>query len=193
MASLSPINRHLLSNNIEGQRVYIPETVTVAYSSSTQISRNQFLVPVPDPICSTRILPEVSHKSILQSKSDSVHYHEVCDVEPMDIEISKTGSEESHQAQLLPSENQRIIINSDTTVPMEEHSVPNERQHYGNVSSISLPLVTHDSHHESVQLYNYEDDLINALDLGLIPINDVKESRLNKSMDVSKSFTCAQI
>ena len=95
--------------------------------------------------------------------------------------------------QLLPSENQRIIINSDTTVPMEEHSVPDERQHYGNVSSISLPSVTHDSHHESVQQYHYEDDLINALDLGLIPINDDKESRLNKSMDVSKSFTCAQI
>ena len=76
---------------------------------------------------------------------------------------------------------------------MEEHSVPNERQHYGNVSSISLPSVTYDSHHESVQLYNYEDDLISVLDLGLIPINNDKESRLNKSMDVSKSFKCAQI
>ena len=75
---------------------------------------------------------------------------------------------------------------------MEEHSVPNERQHYDNVSSISLPSVTHDSHHESVQLYNYKDKLINALDLGLISIND-KESRLNKSMDVRKSFTCVQI
>ena len=56
-----------------------------------------------------------------------------------------------------------------------------------------LPLVTHDSHHESLPLENYEDDLINALDLGLISVNVDKESRLNKSMDVSKSFTFAQI
>ena len=134
LSSLSPINRHLLSNNIEGQRVYIPETVMVASSSSTQISRNQFLVPVPDPICLTRILPEVSHKSVLQSKSDSVHDHEVCDVEPMDIDISQTGSEESHQAQLVPSKNQGIFINNDTTVLMEEQFLPNERQHNDDMS-----------------------------------------------------------
>ena len=76
---------------------------------------------------------------------------------------------------------------------MEEHSVPNERQHNDNVSSSVLPLVTHDSHHDSLPLDNYEDNLINALDLGLILVNIDKESRLNKSMDVSKSFTFAQI
>ena len=79
LSSLSPINRFLLSNNIEEWGVYIPETVTVA-SSSSQISRNQFLVPVPDPICSTRIFPEVSCKNVLQSKSESVHDHDAHEV-----------------------------------------------------------------------------------------------------------------
>ena len=61
MASLSTINRYYLLNNIEGQRVYIPKTVTVASSSSApQTSRNRHIIPVPDPICSTRIVPVIA-------------------------------------------------------------------------------------------------------------------------------------
>ena len=57
LSSLSTINRYLLPSNIQGQSVYIPETLMVA-SSGSQNSWNQFLVPVPNPICSTRIVPE---------------------------------------------------------------------------------------------------------------------------------------
>ena len=55
------INRYLLPDNqnlLQG-RVYIPETVMVASSPSSKITRNQFLVPIPDPICSTRIVSEM--------------------------------------------------------------------------------------------------------------------------------------
>ena len=197
LSSLSPINRYLLSNNIEGQGVYIPETVTVA-SSSSQISRNQFLVPVPDPICSTRIFPEVSHKNVLQSKSESVHDHDLHEVEPMEIEISQAQPHESQKAWFVPCEKYRICSNNDTTVPMEEHSVPNERQHdllpsyehqalfnYCADPSISLSSAVNYSHQEDLQIEHTEDSMINALDIGLTPVDDDKESRLNKSMDVS--------
>ena len=61
LSYLSTINRYYLPNNIEGQRVYIPETVTVASSSSaSQTSRNRHIIPVPDPICSTRIAPVIA-------------------------------------------------------------------------------------------------------------------------------------
>ena len=57
LSSLSTINRYLLPNNIQGQSVYIPKTLMVT-SSGSQNSWNQFLVPVPNSIYSTRIVPE---------------------------------------------------------------------------------------------------------------------------------------
>ena len=60
-----PDNQNLLQ-----RRVYIPETVMVASSPSSKITRNQFLVPIPDPICSTRIVPE--GKLLLNSNQQDV-------------------------------------------------------------------------------------------------------------------------
>ena len=51
--------------------------------------------------------------------------------------------------------------------------------------SFYLPAETHKSHNACVQIDYYDNRLINALDLGLTPIDDEKESKLNKSMDVS--------
>ena len=141
----------------------------------------------------------------------------------MEIEISHAMQQDrqQHTQFAVPSfsSEEKIVaqgtsINHTATVPMEVHSVQNDRQHApfpsvtcenqvfseGESSIVhdfiaSSNLVTpviHASQHKSLQLDNYDDSLINALDLGLVPIDDEKESRLNKSMDVSTftSFLC---
>ena len=203
LSSLSTINRYLLPNNIQGQSVYIPETLTV--SSGSQHSWNQFLVLLPNPICSTRIVPE--------SKSDTdfqgVPHPDVCNIELMEIELSHTGPQDI-QVPSMSSGNQvhvaRVSSDNDITVPLEILSVTDYNQHthspsitYGNqisakesstvhdavALSFHLPSETHNTHNACVQKDYYDNCLINAQDLGLRPIDDKKESQLNKSMDVS--------
>ena len=136
-------------------------------------------------------------------------YHMLCNKIGNNIQfaVSSFSSEEEIVAQ-------GTSINHTTTVPMEVHSVQNYRQHAlfpsvtceNQVFSEGESSIVHDfivssnlltpviraSQHESLQLDNYNNSLINALDLGLVPIDDEKESRLNKSMDVSTctSFLC---
>ena len=112
--------------------------------------------------------------------------------------MSQARPHESQKAWFVPCEKYGICSNNDTTVTMEEHSVPNERQHdilpsyehqalfnYCADPSISLSLAVNYSHQEDLQIEHTEDSMINALDIGLTPVDDDKESRLNKSMDVS--------
>ena len=149
LSSLSTINRYLLPNNIQGQSVYILETLTVA-SSGSQNSWNQFLVPVPNPISSTRIVPE--------SKSDTdfqgVPHPAVHNIEPMGIELSHTGPQDI-QVPSMSSGNQvhvaRVRSDHDITVPLEIHSVTDYNQHthspsitYGNQISVKESSTVHD-------------------------------------------------
>ena len=135
LSSLSTINRYLLPNNIQGQSVYIPETLTVA-SSGSQNSQNQFLVPVPNPICSTRIVPE----SMSDMDFQGVPHPDVHNIESMEIELSHTGPQDIH-APSMSSGNQvhvaRVSSDHDITVPMEVHYVTDDSQH------THLPLMTY--------------------------------------------------
>ena len=116
----------------------------------------------------------------------------------MEIQMSQAQLHESQKAWFVLCEKYGICSNNDTTVTMEEHSVPNERQHdilpsyehqalfnYCADPSISLSSAVKYSHQEDLQIEHTEDIMINALDIGLTPVDDDKESRLNKSMDVS--------
>ena len=54
-----------------------------------------------------------------------------------------------------------------------------------NEQSMDINSVNNDNQDMCIQIDNYDYRLINALDLGLTPINDEDNSKLNKSMDVS--------
>ena len=148
-----------------------------------------------------------------ESKSDTdfqgVPHPDVHNIELMEIELSHTGPQDI-QVPSMSSGNQvhvaRVSSDNDITVPLEILSVTDYNQHthspsitYGNqisakesstvhdavAPSFHLPSETHNTHNACVQKDYYDDCLINALDLGLTPIDDEKESRLNKAMDVS--------
>ena len=171
-----------MPNNIQGQSVYILETLTV--SSGSQNSQNQLLVPLPNPICSTRIVPE--------SKSDTdfqgVPHPDVCNIELMEIELSHTGPQDI-QVPSMSSGNQvhvaRVSSDNDITVPLEILSVTDYNQHTHSPSityrnqitakesstvhdavapSFHLPSETHNTHNACVQKDYYDNCLINDLD-----------------------------
>ena len=182
VASLSTINRYLVHDNqnlLQG-RVDIPETVMVT-SSSSQSARNQFLVPIPDPICSTRVVPEgkvlwnSKPQDVLQSTpvTEVQRDNDVRDLEPMELEMSPTVTHESqHEPFVLPSMTSTNHVQVVSSVQYIEQSMD---VHY----------VNHDSQDTCIQIDNYDYRLTDALDLGLTPINDEDNSNLNKSMDVS--------
>ena len=181
LSSLSIINRYLLPHNqnlIQG-RVYIPETLTVPSSSSSQRTINKFMVPIPDPICSTRVVPvgQVLRNSNSQDVLQSTPVTEVqgdndgCHLEPMEIEMSPTVTHISqHEPCVLPS------------ITYKNHEQGGSCIQYIE-KSMDIQSKNHDSQH--IYLDNYDYRLIDALDLGLTPINDDEISNLNKSMDVS--------
>ena len=127
----------------------------------------------------------------------------------MEIELSHTGLQDIDVPSMSSDNQVHVASDHDITVSVEVHSGTDDSQHTHSPSvtnrnqisvkensivhdavapSFYLPSVTHNTHNACVQIDYYDGCLINALDLGLTPIDDEKESRLNKSMDVSTSI-----
>ena len=133
LSSLSIINQYLLPDNqnlIQG-RVYIPETLTVA-SSSSPSKRNKFLIPIPDPICSTRVLPVAkilrnsTPQDLLQSTpvTEVQIDNDVHDFEPMELEMSSTVTHENqHELFVLPSLTSTNNVKDASSVQYNEQSM----------------------------------------------------------------------
>ena len=91
----------------------------------------------------------------------------------MDIEMSSTVTHESwNEPFLLPPITSMNHVEGTSSVQYIEQSV-------------GVDSVNHDIQDTFIQIDNYDYRLINALDLGLMPIDDEDHSKLNKSMDVS--------
>ena len=162
LSSLSTVSQYLAPDNqnlLQG-RVYIPETVMVA-SSPSQSTRNQFIVPIPDPICSTRVVPvgkvlqNSNPQDVLQSTpvTEVQGDNNVCDLEPMEIEMSPTVTHESqHEPFVLPSMTSMNHVQGASSVQYIEQSMD---VHY----------VNHDSEDTCIQIDNYDYRLIRCFRL----------------------------
>ena len=97
----------------------------------------------------------------------------------MEIEISHTVTHDNqHPPFVLPS------MSSSNELHVQRGS---SVQNIG--VSLDVPSVPHESQQACIQKDNYDYRWINALDLGLTPIDGEETSKLNKLMDVSSNYS----